>query len=181
MASEPNDRDGKGKGRKSRNFVSGYLHDRLTASRIRPKDVAGASRHILRQGARGTLESLKPQKVSRQEIMGAIAGRYGDGGRARFAEMVELRQVSDRDIEKLIASNRRAVLVFIGGAILFLAIGVGSMIAGVSLLSILGGFATSLVSFIFIAIALRADFSAWQLAERRFGGLSEYFDARFGS
>ncbi|PTX52487.1 hypothetical protein IQ03_01260 [Gemmobacter caeni] len=136
-------------------------------------------RDALTGGISDAKSVLQVDRVSRDEVRGAIRGRYQDGGRARFATMAAERGLSEADLlamERMrIAQFRMMTLVslialFAGSAIPFLTedwlISVSGLIFG-------------LFSLLFLTIGLRHDFAAWQIRNRRFGGIREYFDDRW--
>jgi hypothetical protein len=127
-------------------------------------------------GAEQAKSALRITRVDKEEARGAIRGRYKDGGRARFAEMARERGLSDRDLEEMahmrVTQFRMMVLVSLV-----------SLIAGAAIpfftddwLISISGFIFGLFSLVFLMIGFRHDFAAWQIRNRRFGGIREYFE-----
>jgi len=122
---------------------------------------------------------LRADRVSREEVQGAIRGRYPDGGRARFVMMAEERGLSAAD---LTAMERMRVTQFR----MMVAVSLVSLIAGAAIpfltddwLISVSGLIFGLFSLLFLMIGLRHDFAAWQIRNRRFGGIREYFEDRW--
>jgi hypothetical protein len=139
----------------------------------------------------GTARSaLTPQKLDRQDMLSGYNGRYSDGGRARFAELMKevdqmnrLKAESDKsgktvytplDLDQMAKSRRRASGIMFAGAALFFGTAFYFIIAAGGYMDVLFGLASAMCSFIFLALSAQHDFSRWQIQERRLGGFREY-------
>lgn len=137
-------------------------------------------RDTLSEGADRAGHVLRPERVSREEARGALRGRYEDGGRARFAQLMSEKGVREGDLLELERMRVRqfrsmcvisAIALLLGASIPFLTDDPLIMMSGL----ILG-----LFSLVFLAIGLRHDLAAWQIRNRRFGGILEYAQDRWG-
>ena len=131
-------------------------------------------RESLSRGVTHAKAALMPPKTSREEIELGLQGRYRDGGRERFREMMRMQQVVEQDLAELAANRRRAAIICFLGSAVCLAIGTVLMVQAGSVSEKIFGFVTSFTSITLLAIGIRHDFSRWQIVNRRFGGLREY-------
>lgn len=123
--------------------------------------------------------ALRIKRVDKEEARGAIRGRYSDGGRARFAHLAQEQGLSDRDLEEMahmrVTQFRMMCLV----SLVSLVIGAAIPFFTDDRLISVSGLIFGLFSLVFLMIGLRHDFAAWQIRNRRFGGIREYFEDRW--
>lgn len=125
--------------------------------------------------ARNTLkEGFRPSRISLEDAKTGFQGRHGDGGRARFREEVERAGMDEAAIDGLSLTLRQQSRIMLGLGGLLVVLGVVFMLVSQDWLIRFSGLTLALMSLICGSMALRYDFSAWQLRERRFGGLGEY-------
>lgn len=157
---------------------AGHAVGRYGLRRIRSPELSKGNRRVIAQGWRGALAALRPMPAERDELLGGYTGRHGDGGRARFVELVESRNLDDAALEQIATGHRGANLSFGLAALLVFVFGLVSIIRASSAISITSGIAVALFGAVFAALAIRADFARWQIKSRRFGGLREYLNRR---
>ncbi|MEY8799510.1 hypothetical protein AB9K35_04220 [Leisingera sp. XS_AS12] len=150
-------------------------------NRFRKPELIALSRRNVRSATTAALDAMKPARFDRSEFMKGYHGRYQDGGRARFAQVVSESKLSEAHIRGMDIQHFRIALIFAAASVASIGFGLYTLIVGTGLLSLLSGASLGAVFFLFLALAIRHDFSSWQINARRFGGLSEYLDARFGS
>lgn len=161
------------KGRIAR--VGGYF-----GRRVGNPFINRVGRETLSGGAEQARCVLRPERVSREEARGAYHGRYEDGGRARFAQVMAQQGVPERDLAGLEASRARLFRYMIGFSGVALTFGAVIPFLTDDWLIMISGLIFGLFSFVFLAIGLRHDFAAWQIRNRRFGGIREYVEDRWG-
>lgn len=128
----------------------------------------------LKESASRARHAIIPRKFDADEFRSGMNGRYEDGGISRFSEMMIENNLKDEDIPALRRQYTRSAGVMFISAAAFLMIGAYMMFVSDIFIQTVCGFITSFVSFLFIALGLRHDFSRWQVENRRFGGFSEY-------
>ena len=143
-------------------FISRVGRDTLT-------DGAGQAGHVLR-----------PARISREEARGALRGRYEDGGRARFAQLMAQEGLKERDLSELERMRVRQFRAMCAISALALLLGAAIPILTDDGLIMKSGLILGLFSLVFLAIGLRHDLAAWQIRNRRFGGILEYVHDRWG-
>ncbi len=142
--------------------------------------ITRVGRDTLYGGASEARGVLKPEPVSREEAHGAYHGRYADGGLARFSQVMAQRGVQDRDLAELEATRLRLFRFMAGLSLLTLVLGAAIPFLTEDWLIMISGLIFGLFSLVFLAIGLRHDFAAWQIRNRRFGGIREYLEDRWG-
>ena len=161
------------RGRTSR--IGGYFGRRI----ISPF-VARVGRETIVDGADQARHVLRPERVSRQEAQGALRGRYEDGGRARFAQLMAQQGLKERDLADLERMRTRQFRAMCAVSALALLLGATIPFLTDDGLITMSGLILGLFSLVFLAIGLRHDLAAWQIRNRRFGGIFEYVNARWG-
>lgn len=160
---------------KRRNRLVGWASNKFNGS------VLGQVNVILAENARKARERATPAELTQDDITQGLDGRYADGGRARFSALVAQQGWSDADLNKRERSWRLQALIYLLGAVMAL-VGASAWVMVSS-----GWFAFIMlvpglvVPLALLAVALKADFAAWQIRSRRFGGLREYFGSKSGS
>jgi len=142
--------------------------------------ISRVGRESLSGGAEEAGGVLRPERVSRDEVRGAIRGRYADGGRERFAQMMREQGVSAADLPRLEAMRVRQFRAMCVVSVLALLLGAAVPFFTDDYLIMISGLIFGLFSLVFLAIGLRHDFAAWQIRARRFGGMREYLEQRWG-
>ncbi|MFX4300093.1 hypothetical protein [Pseudosulfitobacter pseudonitzschiae] len=126
-------------------------------------------------------DALKIEPISRQELRGGIYGRYADGGRERFSQMMHQNGLKEDDLTRMAFHRRRDALITFSAAIGFLLFGAWSIFSSSKEYVFIYSSSTLIVSLVLFAVGLRHDFSRWQIESRRFGGFREYFTGRSSS
>lgn len=123
-------------------------------------------------------DTLKIKTASREELLGGFYGRYADGGRARFTQMMHMKGIKEDELPGMAAVCRRDALITFAGGVLFLAIGAWSILNAAPAFTFIYTISTMVVSLVLFAVGLRHDFARWQIEQRRFGGFREYFTGK---
>lgn len=131
--------------------------------------------------------AILPRAFDKADFLAGYNGRYKDGGRARFQEIIaeekrRLRVLSAEkgvemslpELPELAKARRRASLVMFAGFGLSFIASIFFLINQNGGLDIFAGIAAFLGSMIFLGLAAQHDFSRWQIQERRMGGFREY-------
>lgn len=142
--------------------------------------ITRVGRDTLYEGADQARGVLRPERVSREEARGAYHGRYEDGGRARFAQLMAQKGVPDRDLPGLEANRVRLFRFMVLLSVVTLTLGAAIPFLTDDWLIMISGLIFGLLSLVFLTIGLRHDFAAWQIRNRRFGGIREYLEDRWG-
>jgi hypothetical protein len=142
--------------------------------------ISRVGQETLSTGAGQARSVLKPERVTSQEVRGAIRGRYADGGRSRFQELMRENGLSAADLPRLEVMRTRQFRAMCLVSALALLIGAAVPFFTDDWLITISGLIFGLFSLVFLAVGVRHDFAAWQIRERRFGGLREYLDLRWG-
>ena len=152
---------------------------RYAARRI-ARPLTGLPGHrVLREACRGAGHAIRPKRIDRGELAQGYRGRHADGGRARFRAAAAQAGFEEAALDRLAAIRRRharaacaaaAVLLLAGVALPFIAQERAAALAGL-------GFGPLVLAS--LATALRSDFAAWQIGQRRFGGFAEYAGQRW--
>lgn len=155
--------------------VTGYFRRRIGNPFINR-----VGRDALTGSAAEARSVLRAEKISRDEVRSAMNGRYADGGRERFQDLMRERGLSERDLAPLerMRSNQFLWMCLISLVTLLLGASIPFMTDDP--LITVSGLIFGLFSLVFIMIGLRHDFSAWQIRNRRFGGVREYVSERWG-
>lgn len=173
MSDADQQQGGAKKGRIAR--VGGYF-----GRRVGNPFINRVGRDTLYEGADQARGVLRPERVSREEARGALHGRYEDGGRARFAQVMAQQGVPDRDLKGLEENRIRLFRFMVALSGLTLALGAAIPFLTDDWLIMISGLIFGLFSLVFLAVGLRHDFAAWQIRNRRFGGIREYVEDRWG-
>ena len=139
------------------------------------------SREPLREAVSGARRVLDVETPKVGEIVASYEGRYTDGGLSRFRVAVERQELGDADLQWLERRWASERLVYGLAAIVFALAGPALWILGNGGPWVITAILVMLFAVCFFAAAVRSDFSRWQVANRRFGGVVEYLSTRFGS
>ena len=148
---------------------------RYVRSRIGNRYINEVGTSTVRQTVSSAREAMTPRAWDSDEMGAGFRGRYADGGVARFAEVMRERGLGTSDLQALAAQRQRNARIMFAAAGGFLLFGLAMVVSASDFEDILHGLVTSFPSAIFGALGLRSSFERWQLTERRFGGLLEYF------
>lgn len=155
--------------------IGGYF-----GRRFRTPHVGSIGGDLLRGGSDEARKSLEIKRIDRAEVLNAYRGRYSDGGVARFSEMADEYGLSDDDLLILESERVRQFQIMCVFAAVCFVVGFLFPFLTSDLLIVASGFVFGIFSLVFLVIGLRHDFAAWQIRNRRFGGLREYLDIRWG-
>lgn len=123
-------------------------------------------------------EALKPKPLDPLEFKRGLDGRYKDGGRARFQEVMRENGVADHQLDDISSQHRSAFIVSVIASFVLLLIGIYIATTADTAIAVVYGAATSMMFLVMLAVAIRHDFNRWQIFERRFGGFREYLSLR---
>lgn len=160
-------------GRMSR--IGGYF-----GRRIGNPFISRVGRETLTGSAEEARSALMPERITREEARSAILGRYPDGGRARFAQLMAQRGVHERDLHVLERMRVRQFRAMCTVSLIALLLGAVIPFLTDDGLIMMSGLIFGLFSLVFLTIGLRHDLAAWQIRNRRFGGIREYVEDRWG-
>lgn len=157
-----------------RKRIGGYLSRRAMISQT-----SHIRRGVVNEMYSEATENFRPRPVSRQDILGGLNGRYEDGGVQKFKESVAAAGLKPSDLESIYIQRRNQAWMMWGSSLVSLFAGViMPFIWPLTWVSAGSGVAMVLFSFIFLVVGLVHDFSAWQIAQQRFGGVLEYLRSR---
>lgn len=148
-------------------------------NRIQPSAVREGSRQAMSSGRLAAMQALRPTAANPAELMAGLNGRYEDGGRERFATMMSEMGLVGQDLSSVEAAHNRNFALLLGST--------GAFMAGTVVMILFGSGSFGLMAAIILTIfalasavnAIRADYSAWQIRQRAFGGFREYLRSRF--
>ena len=164
--------------KKAKPSIAGRI-SRYGMSRIRPAELQDASHGSIRDGGAAAMAALRPESADIDEMKAGFDGRYDDGGRERFNQMMEESDLSEEDLAGIEAIHARDFRIFIGVALAFLASAIALIIWGEGILSFAGSTVCVIFMFGSLARALQADFSGYQVRMRAFCGLRQYLSRGF--
>ena len=130
----------------------------------------------LKNNMAGARHAMSPRKLDPDELREGFNGRYDDGGFARFAQVMREQKTGERDLIIMARKQKRNMIIMLIAGLVFFLLGAWTMVTAKQGQDILFGFSTSFMAFIFGLLAMRHDFSRWQIEERRFGGFREYLN-----
>lgn len=148
------------------------------AKKIRVTGLEENARTVISEGKDGALRSIRPRKAELGDLKTGYTGRYADGGRARFAEMARDRRLDQAGLGQIRADHLKFRTTYAAFGVFCLLAGMASVAFSGTMVTILGGGVFALFAFVFAALAMRADYAAWQIGQRRFGGFRDYLDNR---
>ena len=122
----------------------------------------------------GARNAMTPKTFDLKEFREGFEGRYHDGGVKRFAEMVKMEKIAEYELVRMARDRAWSAKVMLAAAVIFFLVGGWMMLTAERGQDILFGFSTSFMAFLFGALAIRHDYSRWQIEQRRFGGFREY-------
>lgn len=114
--------------------------------------------------------------VEKIDILGARQGwhgRYEDGGREAFAQLMEREGIDERALEAISRQHSVASAAYLATALSLLVLSVAQFVSYDLTLGVMA-VAMQVASLPLVALALRHAFAGWQVRQRRFGGLGEY-------
>lgn len=157
---------------------AGRAIGRYGVRRVRSPELAEGNRRAIKDGWRAALAALRPISADRDDLRGGFEGRHTDGGRARFGELVRERQLNDAMLGRIETGHRVTSIAFGVAAVVAFIGGLVSVARADTTIMLVSGLAVALFSTVLAAMAIRADYSRWQIASRRFGGFREYLARR---
>jgi hypothetical protein len=122
--------------------------------------------------------TFKPREIDKADAKAGYVGRYRDGGRTRFTDLVAAHRLTEDDLRAKVREWRSHAAVFAAGAFLMLIAGLTWMIFSPGGFSAFVGLAALSLSAALLALAGKCDYSAWQIEQRRFAGLRDYLRSR---
>lgn len=142
------------------------------------------NRDIASRTAKATLanvvDAIKPVRITREEALAGHHGRYTDGGRARFAEVMDANGVHEDDLPWIAAKHRKTCFILLVGSLAMFVLAMTLLFSGSSFLVRASSIASVIGALSLAAAAMRHDFYAWQIGQRAFPGFKPYLDSRFG-
>lgn len=147
---------------------------RYLARRFGNPFITKVGRDTLTKVGAGAKSALLPGRFDPGECRAGFAGRYDDGGAARFAARTLEAGITGDRLAALARNRRRSARAMFSAAFMFLAAGACLMLSASTFHHTLFGFSTSFSALAFMALGIRHDFSRWQIENRRFGGFREY-------
>ncbi|MFG6573548.1 hypothetical protein ACGYLO_18290 [Sulfitobacter sp. 1A13353] len=148
---------------------------RYVGRRFGNQFVNEVGRDLVTKGFNRAKETLTPVEMDRDDFRAGLNGRYEDGGKTRFEEVLRETNTNNRQLAALAQHRRRAAYVMFAAAAGFLLFGAVMIVRAGGFNEALYGFVTAFMSFIFLTIGISHDFVRWQIEQRRFGGFLEYF------
>lgn len=136
---------------------------------------------ILVDNARLSLSRARPRPLDQVDIEQGLSGRYEDGGRRRFREAAAQQGWDETDLQQRERQWRQQARVFLVAGLGLIAIPVAWCLLQPGLFALAMLVPGLTVPAALLAVSIKADFAAWQIRERRFGGLRDYFQTRTGS
>lgn len=136
----------------------------------------GQVNHIMLANLKATRERARPVELDKQTAIEAYEGRYADGGREKFAEAAAANGwMREDDLDRREKGWRLQARLYFACAPIILLCALAWMFVAPSWFAVMMLMPALLIPLAFLAVAIKADYSAWQIRERRFGGLREYF------
>lgn len=137
----------------------------------------GAASHAANDATnnvRNTYNELKPKGQLRARSFG---DRYVDGGIQRFKELT--RDLDTGEIDAALAAwDRDSSIYMVAGCVGLAAIPALYVLGYRSFYLLIGGCILAMIAF---ALAMKADFRAWQIRQGRVGSVRDYFNDRLPS
>ena len=154
---------------------------RYAARRIAGPLTGLPGHQALREACRGTGEAIRPKRLERGDLAQGYRGRYADGGRARFRAAAAQAGLDKAALDRLAACRRRHARAACAAAAVLLVAGVVLPFLAQDRAATLAGLGLGPLVLAMLAMALRSDYAAWQIGQRRFGGFAEYAGLRSSS
>ncbi|MFG6082244.1 hypothetical protein ACEUZ9_002888 [Paracoccus litorisediminis] len=154
--------------------VARYGADRVLNSATREVAI-----NVARSAAGGARSAMRPARFDRDELRDGHSGRYADGGIQRFADLVEENGLGGDDLDVMARHNKRLARIYLAAGVLLVILAFWSVIVSDTMMVKLGGLSAFIAGMVTMALAIRHDFSAWQIEKRAFPGLKAYLEARF--
>ena len=121
-----------------------------------------------------TIDELRPKGRLKARSFG---DRYADGGIQRFKELSDGLDAKEIDAA-LAAWDRDSSIYMVAGCIALAAIPALYVLGYRSFYLLIGGCLVAVITF---ALAMKADFRAWQIRQGRIGAVRDYFNDRLSS
>ena len=149
-------------------------------SKIRKPELRAVGLGTLRGGLEEARSMLRPAPLDGRDFMAGLRGRHADGGVSRFQEHVRANGIGEKDLVGIESTHRMIARAYVVMTLACVLAAILSVSLSAAAFSGLGAMVLMLFGFGFLAVAVRHDFSAWQIRVRRFAGFRDYLDLRFG-
>lgn len=159
---------------KRRRRLLGWATNKFNGSAV------GQVNSILVENVRATRDRARLAEISREDVEAGINGRYADGGRERFRQMELAEGWTAGELQNRERSWKMQSRLYLLGAIVALLLPVAWVLFQPGWFALMMLVPGLVVPLALGAVAVKADFAAWQIRERRFGGLRDYFRGRAG-
>lgn len=146
-------------------------------NRVGSQTAFNALHKNVRESAKQARSTLTPRAASHDEIVSSFRGRHSDGGKAAFKARMTDMGLSEADLNTMAMGRRTSAFILQAAGLLFLTIAIHGFtisdtpLALGSTISVLGA------AMLLQLIGGKLHFEAWQIRERRFGGLREFLRA----
>ncbi len=121
-----------------------------------------------------TIDELRPKGRLKAR---SFSDRYSDGGIQRFKDLSH--DLDAKEIEAALAAwDRDSGIYMIAGCVALAAIPLLYILGYRSFYLLIGGCLVAIITF---ALAMKADFRAWQIRQGRVGSVRDYFNDRLPS
>ena len=150
------------------------------ANRLQPAYQRQRRRENIQHTGSAAKEALRPTVFDADQARAGYEGRYPDGGRGAFAKFMVDLGLEEADLDRIGKQHafNRAVFAIAAGGLLVMSFWVASSATGAMTLFTAAG--TVILALGFTALSARFDYFAWQVRERRFGGVKAWLHARLG-
>lgn len=159
---------------KRRRRLLGWAANKFNGSAV------GQVNSILMENVRATRDRARLAELTKEDVEAGIKGRYADGGRERFKQLELEHGWTSSDLDRRQRSWKMQSRLYLLGAVAGLLLPVVWVLLQPGWFALLMLAPGLVVPLALGAVAVKADFAAWQIRERRFGGLRDYFNGRAG-
>lgn len=143
-------------------------------NKVRPESVRSASRMSIGSGRKAAMEALRPESIDIQEAKTAFKGRYEDGGKQVFAQMVRSNNLSEEDLKAIHDRHRQYAMIYTALSAVFFLIALGMILFTSGQFSIFSSIVLCLFSFGSLIRGVQSDYAAYQVRTRSFCGIHAY-------
>lgn len=128
---------------------------------------------------KGAMGALKPKAYEPEDFKAGLHGRYADGGKARFNQLIAEEKLSDADLGRLAKHNTTLAVTYGITAIALLCFSLYCVVVAQSTYDYILAFANFCVFLALGSLTVRHDFNRWQIQQRAFPGFRAYIDRRW--
>jgi hypothetical protein len=136
--------------------------------------VLGRVNAITAETVKSAARRIRVEEISAPEARTGFEGRYPDGGATRFAQMVAQKGLDASQLDAKKKDWERQARLFFAVALLALGIPPVWIMLDPGPFAFLMIPVGLLIGAGLLGMGVRASFSAWQIGQRRFGGLREF-------